>query len=164
MVKRADSDIWFVAVVHGWSQPSRYCARILLSVLRTLVHGAFPWLQPRSPVVHVVVESAPDRPGAVAVVLESVRAAEAPVARAALRAHVVDASRHRVVAAVAHASPPANRAVARPAGRVAGGRAVAARVAVARVALARAVAAKEAVARVVAPSHRWLVSNAWRPE
>ena len=32
------------------------CARILLSVLRTLLHGAFQWLQPRSPVVEVVVE------------------------------------------------------------------------------------------------------------
>ena len=30
------------------------CARILLSVLQTLLHGAFQWLQPRSPVVVVV--------------------------------------------------------------------------------------------------------------
>src|SRR5450759_1746995 len=40
------------------------CARILLSVLRTLLHGAFPWLQPRSPVVQKVVERdrGPDPP------------------------------------------------------------------------------------------------------
>src|SRR5450759_1212850 len=32
------------------------CARILLSVLRTFLRGAFQWLQPRSPVVQRAVE------------------------------------------------------------------------------------------------------------
>src|ERR1700694_2610984 len=48
------------------------CARILLSVLQTLLHGAFQWLQPRSPVV-VVVERGrgPNPPDARAVAARS---------------------------------------------------------------------------------------------
>ena len=151
MARPADCDVSFPTTIRERWQPLRvspYCARILLSVLRTLVHGAFPWLQPRSPVVHVVVGSAPDRPDAVAVVLESVRAAGAPVARAALRAHAVRVSRHRVVAAVAHASPRGNRVAGRQGGRVAAARAVG------KAALARAADGKEAVAHAAAPSHR----------
>ena len=62
------------------------CARILLSVLRTLLHGAFPWLQPRSPVVRKVVERGrgPDPPDASVEALESGRAESAQAARASL--------------------------------------------------------------------------------
>jgi hypothetical protein len=61
----------------------RHCARILLSVLQTLLHGAFVWLQPRSPVVVVVVESGrgPEDPDARVVAVASGR-------RAALAVHV----------------------------------------------------------------------------
>src|SRR6267142_7036249 len=57
------------------------CARILLSVLRTLLHGAFPWLQPRSPVVQEVVESGPGPPDASAEERGSVRAEEVRASR-----------------------------------------------------------------------------------
>jgi len=75
----------------------------------------------------VVLESAPDRPDAVAVVLKSVRAVGAPVARVALRAHAVDASRPRGVVGAAHANPLANPAAARRAGRALRARAAVAR-------------------------------------
>src|SRR3954452_14382115 len=111
MEKRADSfDSSRVNVLRAESLriDVSCCARILLSVLRTLVHGAFPWLQPRSPVVQEVVENGPDHPDAVAVVLESARAAAVQEVRASLR--VADASRHP---AAADGSPHANPTVAR---------------------------------------------------
>src|ERR1700719_2488459 len=63
------------------------CARILLSVLRTLLHGAFPWLQPRNPVGRKAVESGrgPDPPDA-SVEVPSARRNEARQARASRRA------------------------------------------------------------------------------
>jgi hypothetical protein len=70
---------------HVYSVPCRHCARILLSVVQTLLHGAFVWLQPRSPVVVVVVESG--------------RVPEDPDARAAA-AVVAGGSARRVVPAV----------------------------------------------------------------
>ena len=112
----------------------RCCARILLSVLRTLVHGAFPWLQPRSPVVQEVVESGPDHPDAVAVVLESARAAAAPAARGSPRA-----SRPGVAPASRRGNRPASPRLV-----VADARAVLPR----RAAVARAVAVRAAPARV----------------
>ena len=133
-----------------------YCARILLSVLRTLVHGAFPWLQPRSPVVQKVVGSGPDHPDAVAVVPESVRAAAAQEARASLR--VADESRHPA----ARASRRGSRAVARRRARVADARAAHARAVVGKAADARAAAGRRVVARAAAVrggagSPRWRV-------
>jgi len=63
------------------------CARILLSVLRTLLHGAFQWLQPRSPVVEEAVERGrgPDPPDA-RVALGSVRLRDALAALGSRRA------------------------------------------------------------------------------
>src|SRR5450756_4675 len=66
------------------------CARILLSVLRTLLHGAFPWLQPRSPVVQRAPERGrgPDPPDVSVEVQRSAPPNEAPEVRASHRAAV----------------------------------------------------------------------------
>ena len=142
------------------------CARILLSVLRTLVHGAFPWLQPRSPVVQEVVESGPDRPDAVAVVPERDPAEEVRAVHANPHAVVAAAgSRPRLGGKVEHASLRAARAAARPDARVVDARAADARaVAGARAAAAdvRAVDVRVAGVLAGAPSHRWHASSALR--
>jgi hypothetical protein len=72
----------------GYGDSRLCCARILLSVLRTtLLHGAFPWLQPRNPVVLRAVERGrgPDPPGA-SVEVQSARPNEAPQVRGSRRA------------------------------------------------------------------------------
>src|SRR4051812_5468688 len=103
------------------------CARILLSVLRTLVHGAFPWLQPGSPVGQKVVESAPDPPAAVVVVPENGQAEEARAERASLRVVAAAGSLLRLAARAAPASLLVDRAAGRPAAKVEAARAAAAK-------------------------------------
>src|SRR4051812_2172197 len=92
------------AVAHPSNRPFSiahpHCARILLSVLQTLLHGAFVWLQPRSPVV-VVVESGRD-PDPL----------DAKVAAAA----VVVVGSVQAAGLAAAASPPAERENRRAAG------------------------------------------------
>jgi hypothetical protein len=136
------------------------CARILLSVLRTLVHGAFPWLQPRSPVGQKVVESAPDPPDAVVVVLENGQAAEARAERASLRAVAAAGSPLRLAAKAALASPPVDRAVARRDAKAEAARAAAGKAAAAG---GKAVAARAVPGvRAGALSPRLLASSALR--
>src|SRR5437868_12407662 len=79
------------------------CARILLSVLRTLLHGAFQWLQPRGPVAQKAVEGkrGPDPPDGRVQAPGSARG-EAPAVRANRR--VVAQGSHLHVAK-AHAKP-----------------------------------------------------------
>src|SRR5258708_17407546 len=89
------------------------CARILLSVLRTLLLGAFPWLQPRSPVVQRAVESGrgPDPPD-VSVEVRKSAPRNAPGARARRRVAVLvnHPSGRAADARVAHARLPGRAA------------------------------------------------------
>jgi hypothetical protein len=68
-VRRCNNDSTLRATLYSASH--RHCARILLSVVQTLLHGAFVWLQPRSPVVVVVVESGRDPDPPVARVVDA---------------------------------------------------------------------------------------------
>jgi hypothetical protein len=91
------------------------CARILLNVLRTLQLGAFPWLQPRSPVVQRAVESGrgPDPPDVNVEVLKSAPRS-APAARVKRRgAGLANPPGGRAVdARVAHAKQRRGRVAA----------------------------------------------------
>jgi hypothetical protein len=114
---------------------NRRCARILLSVLQTLLHGAFVWLQPRSPVVAVVVESGRDPDPPVARVVDAAAAAGsgrpvAPAVRANLRGAAENrraeaGSRLRAERAVHANHRLVVRAAVHPAAREAGARAAA---------------------------------------
>lgn len=91
------------------------CARILLSVLRTLLHGAFQWLQPRSPVVQEVAErERAALPDAKAEAHGSVRVDEAPEAVVNRRHAALVVANPRRVARLAVSHPRVNRAVALP--------------------------------------------------
>src|ERR1700686_797801 len=96
----------------GYGVSQLCCARILLSVLRTLLHGALPWLQPRNPVVRKVVERGrgPDPPDASVEVRRSARPNEAPQVRGSRRAAAV-AEKPRPDARAAHARPAAGSAL-----------------------------------------------------
>src|SRR5215210_5125189 len=87
------------------------CLRVVVRescypLLRTLLHGAFPWLQPRSPVDRKVAERGrgPDPPDARVEARASVRA------ESALLAHGNRAEENRRVAAAAGNLPAARAA------------------------------------------------------
>lgn len=96
-----------ITIAPPFSATQSCCARILLSVQRTLPHGASLWLQPRSPVVHDAVERVrgPDPPDARVPVgrPEDARAAPASArpagAPAALARHPAPEESHRAARA-----------------------------------------------------------------
>src|SRR6186997_634320 len=110
---------------------TRCCARILLSVLRTLLHGAFPWLQPRSPVDQEVAKRGrgPDPPDARVEAQESARLVSARAVRAKPAAGSRHAGKLRPAASAVDARLPRVSRAGKP---------------------------RHASARVVAPSLPWL--------
>ncbi len=95
-----------------WCLAALLRANLAIRASPTLLHGAFQWLQPRSPVVQEVVESGrgPDPPDARAEVRESARPSEA-LARANRHAGPVDGSLRPAARALAVKPLRANRAV-----------------------------------------------------